>query len=182
MLARLRRYLDLLLGAGALVGIDQLTKSMVRARLDFGEVWEPVAALAPFIRVIHWRNTGAAFGLFPDGGLFFTVIAILVVLAILYYYPSIPRGQRLLRVALALQLGGAIGNLLDRLARGPVTDFVAVGDFPVFNVADASISVGVVLLVMTMWLDERAEQRAAAVEAGEGALKETATEVERPVG
>jgi len=64
-----------------------------------------------------------------------------------------------MRVAIAMQLGGAIGNLIDRLVFGPVTDFISVGRFPVFNVADSSITVGVGLLLLALWLAERRERR-----------------------
>jgi signal peptidase II len=152
---RLRPYWSLLAGAGVVVAVDQWTKHLVRTNLAFGEVWGAPIPIIPFFRIVHWRNTGAAFGLFPDGGLVFTIVAGLVTVAILYYFPRIPAGHALLRAALTLQLGGAIGNLIDRILRGPVTDFLSVGEFPVFNVADACISTGVALLLLTMWLEDR---------------------------
>lgn len=176
-----RTYAGLVLGAGAIVALDQWTKHLVRTNLDFGEVLgAPIPAL-PFFRIVHWRNTGAAFGLFPDGGIVFTVVAVLVSIAILYYFPQIPAGHRLLRIALALQLGGALGNLIDRLLRGPVTDFLSVGQFPVFNLADACISVGVALLILTMWLEDRQQ---GAVESEELLVEgeEPQAEVERSMG
>jgi len=156
-MSKVRGYLVLVGSAGVVVAIDQVTKYLVRSRLVLGETWAPIAAIGDWFRIVHWTNTGAAFGLFPSGGLVFTVVAIAVTGAILYYYPRIPAGHRLLRLALILQLSGALGNLADRLFHATVTDFVAVGQFPVFNVADASISVGVALLVVSMWLDERHE-------------------------
>ncbi|MEX0787733.1 MAG: signal peptidase II [Anaerolineales bacterium] len=157
---RLREYLILLGASGMLVAVDQWTKYLVRTRLEFGEVWAPIPALGEWLRIVHWNNTGAAFGLFPSGGLVFTLIALVVSGAILYYYPRLPAGQAPLRIALALQLGGAIGNLIDRLIQGTVTDFVAVATFPVFNVADASISVGVAVLAAAIWLEERRARHA----------------------
>ncbi|MFP3854861.1 MAG: signal peptidase II [Anaerolineales bacterium] len=157
---QLRRLAGLLVGSGLIVALDQVTKNIVRNRLAFGQVYEPIPELAPFLRIVHWRNTGAAFGIFPDGGIIFAVIAFLVIGAILYYYPQIPIRHRLLRWALMLQLAGAIGNLIDRLTLGPVTDFIAVGSFPVFNVADASISVGVGLLILSMWLEGHEQEGA----------------------
>lgn len=154
----MRRVWDTLLligGAGLILAVDQWTKYLVRSQLAVGETWMPLAWLAPYVRVIHWNNTGAAFGLFPSASLVFTVVAILVSVAILYYFPRVPAGQWPLRVALVLQLAGALGNLIDRLLVGRVTDFVSVGSFPVFNVADASISVGVAVLVIGMWVEER---------------------------
>lgn len=152
---RIKDYLFLLGIAGAVVALDQWSKYLVRANLQVGDTWMPIEALKPYIRVIHWNNTGAAFGIFPSGGLIFTVVAVIVTIAIFYYYPQVPQGQSPLRYALAMQLGGALGNLTDRLLQGTVTDFVAVLRFPVFNVADASISIGVVVLLISMIIEER---------------------------
>lgn len=154
-MTRARDYWILIAIAGLIVALDQWTKYLVRSRLALGEIWSPIPALAPYARIVHWNNTGAAFGLFPSGGLAFTIVAIVVSLAIIYYFPRVPGGQPILRLALALQLGGAIGNLIDRLLVGTVTDFISVGSFPVFNVADSGISIGVALLVAAMWVEER---------------------------
>jgi len=83
-------------------------------------------------------------------------VAILVSAAIIYYFPRVPAGQRALRIALALQLGGAVGNLIDRLLQaGRVTDLISLGSFPVFNLADASISIGVAILLGSMLVQRR---------------------------
>jgi signal peptidase II len=156
-LTKLKGYLLLLGISGSVVAMDQWSKYLVRANLQVGESWMPISALEPHIRIIHWNNTGAAFGILPSGGLVFTVVAVIVTIAIFYYYPRVPQNQAALRFALALQLGGAIGNLTDRLLQGTVTDFVAVGRFPVFNVADASISVGVTVLLISMFLEQPEE-------------------------
>jgi signal peptidase II len=104
--------------------------------------------------VINWEH-GAAFGMLPSAGLIFSIVALAVSAAIIYYFPRVPENQAAVRVALALQLGGAVGNLIDRVLFGPVTDFISLGAFPVFNVADASISVGVALLLAAMWVQGR---------------------------
>jgi len=158
---KVRSYLILLAIAGGVVALDQWSKYLVRTRLAFGEAWAPIPSLASFLRVVHWNNTGAAFGMFPSGSMIFTIIAVIVSIAILYYYPRVPAGQVALRLALALQLGGAVGNLIDRIALGTVTDFIAVGSFPVFNLADSSISAGVAVLLLAMWIEERRSKRAA---------------------
>lgn len=154
-MARARDYFLLTGMAGIIVALDQWAKYLVRSRLAVGEIWAPIPSLAHYVRVVNWNNTGAAFGLFPSGGLAFTLVAIVVSLAIIYYFPRVPGSQPILRLALALQLGGAIGNLIDRIWLGTVTDFVSVGTFPVFNVADSCISIGVALLVAAMWVEER---------------------------
>ena len=144
--------------AALVIFLDQWTKHLVRANLALNESWNPIAALRPFARILHINNTGAAFGMFKSGGLLFTVIAIIVSAVIIYYSFQLPSGQGWMRLALGLQLGGALGNLIDRLVLGTVTDFISVGTFAIFNVADASISVGVALLAGLMWLETRAER------------------------
>ncbi len=177
-MGKLRDYFILVGLAGLVLAADQWTKALVRTQLALGEAWMPLPWLAPYARIVHWSNTGAAFGLFPAGGMFFTIIAVVVAVAILIYYPRIPRGQVLLRLALALQLGGAMGNLTDRLIQGTVTDFISVGRFPVFNLADSSIFVGAVILVVTMWLEERREAR----EKASAAPSEEESRTEQSVG
>lgn len=155
MLRRIWDYFVLFLVAGGVIALDQWTKTLVRTHLQFGEVWSPYKWLEPYARIVHWKNTGAAFGMLPGFSDLFTILAFVVAIAILYYYPQIPRQERLLRLALGLQMGGAVGNLIDRLTIGSVTDFISIGTFPVFNVADASISTGVAVLVLGVWLKER---------------------------
>lgn len=165
-----RDYAFLFPFAGAIVGLDQWTKVLVRASIPLGGDWLPewLAWLAPYARVRHWHNTGAAFGLFQNGALVFAVLAVIVSALIIYYFPRIPRSEWWLRLALGMQLGGALGNLVDRLAfEGRVTDFISVGDFAIFNLADSSITVGVGVLLLGVWLKERAEKKQSAVEAAE---------------
>jgi signal peptidase II len=153
--ALVRTYAWLALAAGAIVALDQYTKFLVRTYLALGQTWMPIEWLAPYARIVHWNNTGAAFGLFQNGGMVFTILAIVVSAAIIYYYRDMGQASWFIRLALGLQLGGALGNLVDRLTRGPVTDFISIGTFPVFNVADSSISVGVALLILDMLLEQR---------------------------
>ena len=91
--------------------------------------------LAPYARIVHWYNSGAAFGMFQNGNLVFTILAFIVIGAIIYYFPQVESDDWTLKVAMGLQLAGASGNLIDRLMRGKVTDFISVGIFPVFNIA-----------------------------------------------
>jgi signal peptidase II len=158
LLRRFWDYLILCLVAGGVIALDQWTKSLVRARLQFGEIWTPYQWLEPYARIVHWKNTGAAFGMLPGFSDLFTILAIVVAVAILYYLPQIPQQDWLLRLALGLQLGGAVGNLIDRLTIGSVTDFISIGSFPVFNIADASISTGVVVLLLGIWWKERQQK------------------------
>lgn len=164
MTSKVKDYLILTGGAGFIVALDQWTKYLVRSNLALSETWSPFEWLAPYARIVHWNNTGAAFGIFPSGSMIFTIIAILVTIAILYYFPRVPSNQGALRLALILQMGGALGNLISRLVQGAVTDFISIGSFAVFNVADSSISIGVAVLIAGMWLEERKVARERAQE------------------
>ncbi len=144
--------------AGVIVLADQYTKHLVRTTIAINETWNPWPALMQYFRVLHIQNTGAAFGLFKDGNLIFTIIASVVSLVIIVYAQRLPAGQWLMRVALGMQLGGALGNLVDRLTFGTVTDFISVGNFAIFNVADASISLGVAFLALLMFMEGRSER------------------------
>ena len=160
-------YLTLFLIGAVIIGLDQWTKALVRARIPLGTDWLPggLAWLLPYARIRHWYNTGAAFGIFQNGNLVFTILAVIVILMIFYYFPHTERNDWWLRVAMSMQFAGAAGNLIDRLAFARVTDFLSVGKFAIFNLADASISVGVVVLLIGVWLKERAENKQAAIAA-----------------
>lgn len=153
-------YIFLFSIAGLVVIFDQWTKNLVRTNLEISETWVPWEWLAPYARIVHWRNTGAAFGLGQDLSIVFALLAFLVVGAIIFYFPQVERSSWLIRLALCLQLGGALGNLLDRLMHDMhVTDFISVGRFAVWNVADAAISVGTAVLILGVWLDERKQKQ-----------------------
>lgn len=134
--------------AGLIILVDQITKFIIRHTIPFGQAWMPLTWLAPYARFVNWHNQGAAFGMLQGFGGVFGLLAIIVSFAIIIYFPVIPRHDKWMRLALAMQLAGAVGNLLDRLFIGAVTDFLSVWTFPVFNVADASISVGVAILII----------------------------------
>ena len=156
-------YLNLFGTAGIVVALDQWTKWLVRTNIPFATQWLPKGLewLMPYARLVYWHNTGAAFGMFQNGSLVFTILAFIVIGAILYYYPQIEAEGWLFRLALSLQLAGAVGNLIDRLTHaGKVTDFISVGTFPVFNVADTSITVGTAILILAVWLNDRKEKQA----------------------
>ena len=159
-------YVVLLLVAVIIVTSDQLAKIWVRANVPLGGDWLPsqLTWLMPFARIRYWYNSGAAFGLFANGNLVFMVLAIIVAGVILYYFPRVSRKDWWLRLALMLQFSGAVGNLTDRIQFGHVTDFISVGNFAIFNIADASISVGVAVLILGVWINEMAEKRRAAVQ------------------
>jgi signal peptidase II len=169
-------YLKLLGIAGAVVALDQWTKWLVRENISFATQWLPEGLqwLLPYARLVYWHNTGAAFGMFQDAAAVFTVLAFVVIGAILFYYPQIEGEGWLFRLALGLQLAGAAGNLIDRLTQGgKVTDFISIGTFPVFNVADSAISVGTAVLILGVWLNERARKQAQAESDAQGNGEQT---------
>jgi signal peptidase II len=154
-------YLILFLVAGTVVTLDQMIKVWVRANVPLGGDWLPawLSWLLPYARVRYWYNSGAAFGLFQNGNTIFMILAVIVAGAILYYLPRTARKDWWLRLALCMQFAGALGHFVDRIQFGHVTDFISVGNFAIFNIADASITVGVAILILGVWLTERAEKR-----------------------
>lgn len=160
----LKQYWILLVTVPVILIVDQVTKAIVRANIPFGSVWMPWEWLRPVLKFVYWENTGAAFGLFQDGGRIFGIMAVLVAIFIVVYYPKVPQHETLTRIALSMQMAGALGNLIDRIVFGPVTDFISVSTFAVFNIADSSITVGTALLILSLWIEERKEHKALAAQ------------------
>jgi signal peptidase II len=123
--------------------LDRLTKSLVRANIPYGT---EVSLLGHLVGITNVRNSGAAFGVAPAGAGFFLIGAVLVAVGLLIYVARNP-GTLQSDAVLGLIMGGTIGNGYDRIMFGTVTDFVNVHFWPVFNVADSAISIGVVLLL-----------------------------------
>jgi len=156
----LRIYSLLIIVATIIISLDQYTKYLVRQNLDiWTETWVPWDWMLPYVRIVHIPNTGVAFGMFQGFGDIFSIVAIIVALIIIFYFPRVPISDWSLRLAMSLQLSGALGNLIDRLTIGHVTDFVSVGNFPVWNIADASITIGVVVLILGVWITEIEEKK-----------------------
>lgn len=158
--ARLGELLLPLVVMGVVLLIDQLSKNLVETRIPLYGYWAPIPALADWFRITHTGNTGAVFGLFQGSGMFFAALAVVVSAAIIYFNVTLPGGQWLLRLALGLQLGGALGNMTDRLRQGHVTDFIDVGPWYIFNVADMAIVGGVILFAIVLLRDMRRESTA----------------------
>jgi signal peptidase II len=144
----------LFLGLAVLVVLlDQMTKRLAEERLDRAGIRSvPLPIAGDYLRFTYVENRGAAFGLLQDQTTFFVLVGILVVGVIAASYRYLPRSGFLVHLALGLQLGGAVGNLIDRVRQGYVVDFVDFGYrsnwWPVFNVADSAIVVGVALLAL----------------------------------
>lgn len=144
---------DLILPVVAIIVLvaDQVSKAWVIANIPLNETLDIFEPLRDIFVLTHITNSGAAFGLFPQLSLVFTFVALAVSVVIVIYYRSIPAGQWLVRLSLGLQLGGAIGNLVDRLRYGSVIDMLYVRFVPVFNIADSAIVCGVALLMLQIY-------------------------------
>jgi signal peptidase II len=156
-------YKDLLLlQLAALVFLtDQFTKYLVREFLLFRESY-PAEGL---FRITHTFNTGSAFGLFRDQNFPLILVSLVGITILALIYRGQRRHSNLLRLSLGLQVGGAAGNLLDRLRLGHVTDFLDIGPWPIFNVADASIVTGLVLLAWILLRSDGERERESARQA-----------------
>jgi len=139
--------------------LDQWSKSLIKANIPLGGSYTPFPELKPYFNLVHWPNTGAAFGLLQGQGILFVVIAVVVIVAVMVYARFLPADNLGVKICLGLQLGGAIGNnLIDRVRLGHVTDFLLftlpVGGrvymWPAWNVADAAIVVGTIGLVILL--------------------------------
>ena len=150
LLTRLRRDAPFFVVVAAVLALDQFTKYLIRSRLSVGEAFP---ADSP-VQLIHVTNSGAAFGMLQGQTLFLTVTTLLGLVAIILYYLYPPMEHGILRLALGLQLGGAMGNLTDRIRVGEVTDFIKFPHWPAFNVADSSITVGVVVILAFLTLSD----------------------------
>ena len=159
------KYAILTLGVAALaLLVDRLSKLWVLNNIPLYDEIAPVPALYPYFSFLHSANTGVAFGLFQGGAFIFTIIAAVAVAAIAIYSFRSGAESLLMSISLGLMLGGAAGNLWDRLAYGAVVDFIKVQAsstlvWPMFNLADSSIVVGTILLILYFFLDERKERQ-----------------------
>jgi signal peptidase II len=151
--------------SAAIIGLDQLSKFAIERTLAMFQSF----AVLPVLEITRQHNTGAAFSFLADAAgwqrWLFTALALLVSVVLAVWLSRIERSARLLACAVALILGGALGNVIDRLRLGHVIDFIAAhwGQhyFPAFNVADSAICVGAGLLLLDTWLSSRRGERPA---------------------
>ena len=148
----------------AIFAADQFTKFVIKGTLRLGESW-PAEGL---IRITHGSNTGTAFGLLPNQTLFLIFASIIAIGFLVYFYRAYALPRPILRLAIGLQLGGAFGNLFDRVAFGAVTDFIDVGWWPIFNIADSSICVGMATLIIVLLLFDSRKEMTSEDEAAQG--------------
>lgn len=132
--------------AAAVVGLDQLLKWVIRDSLELGDrqpvVWP--------LEIVHFTNSGAAFGILQGAGPLLVMTSVIGMAAIIIYLFNPGFAHPIMRLGLALMLGGAVGNLIDRVKDGEVVDFIKVPNFPAFNIADSAITIGVLLLAWAM--------------------------------
>ena len=136
--------------------LDQITKWLIVSKMYLGE---SIPIIDNIFYITSHRNRGAAWGILQGQMWLFYVITIIVIVGIMYYLYKAAKGKWMLGVSLALMLGGAIGNFIDRVIRKEVVDFIHTYvfgyNFPVFNIADSALVIGVILLMIQMLLDER---------------------------
>src|SRR5690625_2186532 len=140
------------------IGIDQLTKWLVIQKM---ELYESIPIIDHFFYITSHRNAGAAWGILQGQMVFFYIVTIFVIIGLVYYMEKYARNNKLTAVSLSLILGGAIGNFIDRLLRQEVVDFLDVMifkyDFPIFNIADSCLVIGVILIFIATIMEEKSK-------------------------
>src|SRR5699024_2423909 len=142
------------------IAVDQLTKWVVVKTMELGE---KITVIENFFYLTSHRNSGAAWGILQGQMGFFYVVTAIVVVGLIYFMQKYARERKMLAIALSLILGGAIGNFIDRLFRKEVIDFfdfmIFRYDYPIFNIADSALVVGVIIVIIMTINDERKEKR-----------------------
>ena len=157
------------------LSLDQLTKTLVINGLERGESWPAQG----FFRITHAWNTGTAFSLFQGQGGLLTVVSFFAVAGLYFVYRSVEAPSLMVRASFGLLLGGAIGNLTDRLRLGHVTDFVDIGPWPIFNVADSSILVGIAVMFFFLW-NAQGDKKSAPDDAPDAGVEMSSSTEEAP--
>ena len=160
--------LIVLIVAALVIVIDQVVKYLVSTSLPLGGAWSPLSGPSPFFQIVHVPNTGVAFGLFKDLGAIFIIVPLIISGIIIFYARRLHADQKFLAVALGLTLGGALGNVIDRIRLGYVIDYFDVGVGALRNAsnfADWSIVLGVILLGVATLLEDRKQKQAKESEA-----------------
>ncbi len=148
--------------AGVVILLDQWTKWLVVNNMQLGE---RISIIDPYVAFFSHRNSGAAWGMLEGQMWLFYIVTVIVIVGIIYYFHKEAKGHPLFGVSLMLLLGGAIGNFIDRVLSGEVVDFISVlipvirYDFPIFNIADAALTIGVCLLVIHIFVDEKKNKK-----------------------
>ena len=135
----------------SIIVIDQFIKQLVHILMRLGQ---SVVLIDNLVKITYVRNTGAAFSLFVGFSPYLAAVGVLVVIAVILIHHRVPPRRRWVQASLAFILGGSVGNLLDRLFRGYVIDYIDFGFWPVFNFADVMINVGAILFILYFFEEE----------------------------
>lgn len=139
-----------------IIALDQITKAIIVNKMELGE---SIQVIENFLYITSHRNPGAAWGILAGKMWFFYIVTVVVIVALVVYIQKMAKTHMLVGVALALMLGGAIGNFIDRILHQEVVDFIDTYifgyNFPIFNVADSALTVGVALLIIYMLFEEK---------------------------
>ncbi len=141
--------------SGLIVFIDQISKMLIKYAMNTNQV---IPVIGNFIRLRLIMNPGMAFGFQIGGRMFFIIFTSIASIVILIFLFRIKEEQTWTRVAFSSILGGAIGNLIDRVTVGKVIDFVEIGPWPIFNFADVAVSFGMILLILTILFEKKDAQ------------------------
>lgn len=146
--------------AAFIIVIDQVSKWLIAKTMMIGQ---SISVIPNVLYITSIRNTGAAWSILEGKRLFFFIITIIVVVIVIYYLQKIGRYNPLLGTALGLVLGGSLGNFIDRVFRGQVVDFIHVYigsySYPIFNVADSSLVIGVILILIYIFIEGKKEKK-----------------------
>ncbi|WP_342389025.1 signal peptidase II [Salinicoccus bachuensis] len=143
------RFIPMALIGLFILGLDQFTKYLV---VRFMEEGESIPVLGEYLELTSHRNSGAAWGMFQGQMIFFYVVTLIVLAILVYVYIKEAKGNFLLQLAIVMLIAGSLGNFIDRILFQEVVDFIDVlivfYDFPIFNVADSALTVGVILMLL----------------------------------
>jgi signal peptidase II len=137
--------------SGLIVVADQIIKQLVHTYMAFGSS----IPLIGILKLTYVKNTGAAFSLFTGFTPYLSLISILVIVVVIYFHHKTPVNHYLMQIGLSFVLGGSIGNLIDRLFRSYVIDYIDFTYWPVFNLADSMINIGVLLIIINLLIKEK---------------------------
>jgi len=145
--------------AAVVVIVDQITKALVIRAFGPPDATTSKVIIPHLLDFQHDENTGAAFSLFQGRSTTLLLIGVIVIGVLIYYYRALPQGQPVLRIAVGGVLGGAVGNIIDRVRLGYVTDWIHFTHYPTFNVADSCITIGMVTLAFYLLFMDRSARR-----------------------
>lgn len=159
MSKQIKYWLFLLSIVAVIIAVDQISKNYIMQNMQLYESIQPIPALSDYFQITYVFNTGAAFGMLSGLSEIFTILPLIIVIGLLIYYPRLQGNLWLTRFAIGMIIGGALGNLLDRLQHGHVIDFInyripgVISN--VSNIADHTIVGGVLILIVLTWFAER---------------------------